>query len=246
MSMSKAKAENRELPKRFYEEASAGPDERGWLVRLDGRPVKTPARHALAAPCEALANAIAGEWDAQREVINPFTMPLTRLAHVVIDRMADLRQAAAKEVVRFARTDTLCIRSEDPELAARQAGEWDPWLDWSRNGLDAPLIASASLSGVEQPEASLQALARRAEALDDWRLTGLVSAAPVFASAVLAFALLEGEGEAQTLFEVSRLEERHQNERWGEDREAVEANANKLRDLKAVERLFRILDEAEI
>ncbi len=242
---SKAKAQNRELPKRFYEAASAAPDERGYGVRLDGRVVKTPARQALSAPTAELAEAIAKEWEDQREVIDPFTMPLTRLAHVAIDRIGDLRDQAADEVVRFATTDALCYRAEDPDLERRQRAQWDPWLDWARNALDAPLQTTTSINPAAQPEASLDALRRRSLALDDWRLTGLVSAAPLLSSAVLAFALLEAEGDAQTLFEVSRLEERMQQERWGEDAEAAEAAANKRRDLKATERLFRLLDAAE-
>ena len=245
MSMSKAKAENRELPRRFYEEAAAAPDERGWLVRLDGRALKTPLRRPLCAPSQTLAEAIAAEWADQGEHIDPFTMPLTRLAHVVIDRMDTLRDQAVEEVVRFAASDALCFRSAQADLAARQSEEWDPWLAWAKSALDAPLTASTALTGANQPVESLDALRRRAHALDDWRLTGLVSAAPIFTSAVLAFALLEGEGGAQALYAVSRLEERHQNERWGEDSEAAEANANRLRDLNAVERLFRLLDAAE-
>ncbi|MFW6300784.1 MAG: hypothetical protein ACOC20_07675, partial [Oceanicaulis sp.] len=112
--------------------------------------------------------------------------------------------------------------------------------------LDAPLKSAATLTALEQPEASIEALRLRALALDDLRLTALVSAAPILSSAILAFALLEEEADGETVWAVSRLEEDHQIARWGEDAEAAEAAANKKRDLLACERLFRELDQAGV
>lgn len=244
MSMSKAKAENRELPRRFYKQAGVASADGGFGVMLDGRPVKTPAKNALLVPSEDLAHAIANEWENQAERIDPFTMPLTRLCHVAIDRMAQAREGAAAEIAKYASTDLLCYRSDDAELAERQAAAWDPYLAWSRQALDAPLKATNSLTPIAQPEASLKALENRALALDDLRLTGLVSAAPILTSAVLAFALLEEEGDGEAVFKASRLEEDFQIERWGEDHEAAVAAANRKRDLLACEVLFRTLDQA--
>lgn len=246
MSMSKAKAENRPLPKRFYSEASAAPSDGGWAIFLDGRPVKTPERHVLAAPCEALAVEMAAEWDAQVKHIDPFTMPLTRLAHVAIDRMEQSRDAATAEIARFAGTDLLSHRSDDSALAARQARQWDPVLEWASTALDAPLKSAVSLLALEQPESSIEALRARADALDAWRLTALTSAVPLLGSAVLGFALLEAEIDGATAFALSRLDEDYQAERWGEDSEAVEMAANRKRDLLACERVFRVMDEADV
>lgn len=245
MSMSKAKAENRELPRRFYKQAGVAEAETGgYGVLLDGRPVKTPGKNALVAPAQELANAMANEWENQGERIDPFTMPLTRLMHVAIDRMAAAREGAAAEIARYASTDLVCYRADDARLAEKQAAVWDRYLHWSKTALDAPLTATQSLTPIAQPEASLKALEGRALALDDLRLTGLVSAAPILTSAVLAFALLEEEADAQTAWAASRLEEDHQIERWGEDSEAALAAANKKRDLLACEVLFRTLDRA--
>jgi chaperone required for assembly of F1-ATPase len=242
MSMSKAKAENRELPRRFYEAAEAAPDEGGWRILLDGRPVKTPAKKTLLLPSDALARMIAQEWADQVERIDPFSMPLTRLAHVALDRMPQAREAAAAEIAKYASTDTLCYRSEDAELAERQAAAWDPYLAWANSALDAPLAVTASIAPVAQASTTLKSLENRALALDDLRLTGLVSATPILTSAVLAFALLEAESDGETVWRASRLEEDFQSERWGEDAEALEAAANRLRDLRACEILFRALD----
>jgi len=246
MSMSKAKAENRELPKRFYKQAAYEQTDAGWRIVLDGRPVKTPAKNALEVAAEGLARVIAAEWEAQAERIDPFTMPVTRITHVALDRMGAAREAAAAEVAKFATTDLLSHRAEESSLAAKQAAVFDPYLAWAETALDAPLNAAATIAPLEQPEASIEALRLRALALDDFRLTALVSAAPILSSAVLAFALLEEEADAQTLWAASRLEEDHQAERWGADSEAALAAANKKRDLLACERVFRELDAAEV
>lgn len=246
MSMSRAKAENRALPRRFYTDATSAADEGGWRILLDGRPVKTPAKKTLLVPAGGLAQAIADEWAAQGEFIDPFSMPLTRLLHVAVDRMEQAREGAAAEIARFASTDLLSHRAADSALAARQARLWDPWLDWSAKALDAPLKAAPSIAPLDQPEASIEALRRRALALDDFRLTGLVSAAPILTSAVLSFGLLEDEADAETVWTASRVEEDYQIERWGEDSEAALAAANRKRDLLACERLFRELDAAEV
>lgn len=245
MSMSKAKAENRPLPKRFYAETAAARSGEGWGVFLDGRAVKTPGGKALGAPAEALAEAMAAEWEAQTTHIDPFTMPLTRLAHVVLDRIETAREGAAAEIAKYAQTDLLCHRSDDLELAARQSAAWDEWLDWSANALDAPLNRAASILALEQPETSLSTMKARALALDDWRLTALASAVPILGSAVLGFALLEGELTGEDAFTLSRIDEAYQAERWGEDAEAVEAAANRKRDLLACETVFRLMDAAE-
>ena len=243
MSMSKAKAENRELPKRFYKDVSVEPGEGGWSVLLDGRVVKTPAKRALMTPSEALARCVAEEWNAQREVIDPFTMPITRILHVALDRMADVREGAADEVARYGRTDLLCYRAEDAQLAARQAQLWDSYLLWAETALDAPLKSAVTVLALEQPEASIAALKARALAQDDLRLTALVSAVPILGSAILGFALLEAEADGEAVWLASRVDEDHQIGRWGEDAEAAESAANKKRDLLACERVMRSLDE---
>ncbi|MFN3835833.1 MAG: ATP12 family protein [Glycocaulis sp.] len=242
--MSKAKAENRPLPKRFYAETAIARSAEGWGVFLDGRAVKTPGGNVLGAPVEALAEAMAAEWEAQATHIDPFTMPLTRLAHVVLDRIEAAREGAAAEIAKYAETDLLCHRSDDAELAARQAAGWDEWLDWSAKALDAPLKKAVTILALEQPEGSLAAMKARALALDDWRLTALASAVPILGSAVLGFALLEGELTGEGAFALSRIDEDYQAGRWGEDAEAIEAAANRKRDLLACEAVFRLMDAA--
>src|SRR6266851_4723537 len=121
-----------QLRRRFYERIEVVESGGSFGVVLDGRPVKTPARRLLAAPTRALAVALAAEWEAQRDVIDPAKMPLTRLANSIIDGVADAPAAVAADAEKYLASDLVCYRAEAPEgLVARQAGAWDPVLAWA-------------------------------------------------------------------------------------------------------------------
>src|SRR5690606_35605476 len=104
----KAKAENRALPKRFYTSAEA----RDGQILLDGRVLKTSAKNPLYVAQHKLAEAVAAEWNAQAEFIDPDAMPLTRLLNIAIDRVPMDRAALIDDMVRYAETDLLCYRAE--------------------------------------------------------------------------------------------------------------------------------------
>ena len=82
--------------RRFYKEVAAADGK----IRLDGRPVRTPARNVLVLPSEGLAQAVAEEWRAQDDRVDPRTMPLTGLANAAIDRIAPDREAFAAGLVK--------------------------------------------------------------------------------------------------------------------------------------------------
>src|SRR4051794_29504292 len=121
------------LPRRVYQRVGVEPGEGGFAVRLDGKPARTPARRALATPARPIADAIAWEWDAQAERIDPARMPLTRLANTIIDGVAMTPGPVAAEIAKYLGCDLLFYRAEGPDrLVARQAENWDPLLDWAR------------------------------------------------------------------------------------------------------------------
>ena len=78
------------LRKRFYKQAELVDAQDGVGISLDGRPILTPRRRAFVAPTRTLAEAIAAEWEAQGETIDPRNMPLTRLANAVIDAVSEI------------------------------------------------------------------------------------------------------------------------------------------------------------
>lgn len=210
-----------EMPKRFYKSAGINAAGSGWTVALDDRPVRTPARAELTLPTEALASAIAEEWDRQGEQIDIQAMHLMRLANVAIDRTPETRAAMADEIAKYCETDLTCHLAEGPEvLVARQEAAWRPVRDWAGRALGVMLMPVTGLLAAPQPAASLEAARTHALALDNFRLTGLAFGCGLFGSALLALALEQGEIDAETAHRAARIDEDYQAEQWGRDEEA--------------------------
>jgi len=212
--------------KRFYKDAQAvaesGAKGGGWAVRLDGRSVKTPARAPLAVPGEALARAMAAEWQAQGDAIDPATMPMTGFANATIDRVLPALGTFRGQIAAYGASDLFCYRADEPApLVARQAAAWDPLLDWARARHDAHLAVTGGIMPVEQPAATLAKLRGAVEAIAPWQLAGAAVLTQIGGSLVGMLAHLAGEIGVEALFEATSLDERWQAERWGEDAEAA-------------------------
>lgn len=221
--------------RRLYDKVDVVPATGGaFAVALDGRPARTPEDTELALPSPALARAVADEWRAQGETINPESMPLTRLAATAIDRIGAGRRGVIDQVLKYAGTDLLCYRAETPEeLASQQHECWQPLLDWAADALGAPLRVTAGVSPVAQPEASLRALRTSVEALDDMELAVLSTVTAASGSLIIALALVCGRVGADEAFEVSWVDETFQISRWGEDAEAEDRRRRLRGDIRA-------------
>ena len=66
--------------RRFWKEVSVEAAEGGHRVRLDARPLMTPAKRPLILPTVAVAKAVADEWRVVGEKVDPRQMPVTRSA----------------------------------------------------------------------------------------------------------------------------------------------------------------------
>jgi chaperone required for assembly of F1-ATPase len=233
--------------KRFYKDVSVAPVEGGFSVLLDGKPVKTPARHALTLPTQTLAAAIAAEWREQGTEIIVTTMPLLRLPNTVIDGIAANREQVIGAVLRFGENDLLCYRAhQPPELLVRQRAGWDPWLDWARQKHGAYMTVAEGLTHVDQTPEALAALRRPLEALDAFTLGGLHVIASITGSTVLALAVAAGEISGAQAFELSRIDEIYQAEKWGQDGEAAKRATALAHELdKAVELIASVSQECK-
>src|SRR5262249_15525914 len=174
-----------QLPRRFYRSAGVGEWGGEFRLLLDGRPARTPARHPLAVPTRALAHALADEWEAQREHIDPAKMPLTRLLNSILDGAKTSAAPVEAEIAKYFASDLVFYRADVPGLAARQATLWDPVLSWAREALGANFLLAEGVMFVEQPPAALAA-ARRSIPKDPWRLGALHSMTTLTGSAPLA------------------------------------------------------------
>ena len=226
--------------KRFYDKVSVARGADGFVVLLDGKPVRTPGKAVLSLPTEQAAAIVAAEFDAQQDKIDPVTMPATRLVNTAIDGVAADTQAVIEDILRYASSDLLCYRADAPEaLVERQADAWDPVIDWARAHLGARFVLAEGIVHVTQPREAIGAigihLARRAERL---RLPALHLMTTLTGSALLALAVEEGELDAEAAWAAAHVDEDWNAEQWGEDYEAAARRKARAYDFSAAVRVL--------
>jgi chaperone required for assembly of F1-ATPase len=227
------------LRERFYANAGMAEVAEGHAVRLDDKPVLTPARRVLAVPLPTLAVAIAAEWNAQREVIDPGKMPLTRLANVIIDGVASRPGPVAAEIAKYLASDLMLYRAADPsELVERQRLHWDPVLAWAADALGARFQPVEGITHRAQPERALKA-AEAAIPDDPWRLGAVHSVTTLTGSALLALALAHGRLSINEVWDASNVDEDWNMEQWGRDELALERRSFRFAELEAAATVLR-------
>jgi chaperone required for assembly of F1-ATPase len=229
-----------DLRKRFYQKASVDQNEGAYRVLLDSKPVKTPARRTLAAPSAALAQAIADEWDAQTDVIDPSKMPLTRLANSIIDGVADAPAPVADEIAKYLGSDLLFYRAGGPEgLTQAQERHWDPVIAWARDDLGARFILAEGVVFAPQPEEAIAA-ARRAIPNDPWTLGAVHSIMTLTGSALLALALAAGKFDVAAAWAAAHVDEDWNLAAWGQDEAVAARRAARFQDMQAAARMLTL------
>ncbi|MEP5152286.1 ATP12 family protein [Planktotalea sp.] len=216
--------------KRFWEKAAAIEVEGGFTVHLDGRPIRTPGKALLNVPTLAMAEAMAAEWDAQEKEIDPNSMPFTKSANSAVDKVTPQFEAVADMLGEYAGTDLLCYRATQPEaLIKRQAEVWDPLLAWCKETFDAALLPVSGVMFAAQEESSLIKLRDVLSEMNPFELTGMHDLITLPGSFVIGLAAMRNFASPDELWEISRLDERYQQEQWGLDEDAEDmANIKKI------------------
>ncbi|MVO18165.1 ATP12 family chaperone protein [Parasedimentitalea huanghaiensis] len=207
--------------KRFWEQVQVIETAEGFTVELDGRAVKTPAKAGLFLPSRTMAEAIAVEWEAQEEAVNPNTMPCTRSANAAIDKVRIQHAEVADMLADYGDSDLLCYRAETPrELVSRQNDLWDPALDWAESALGVRLLKRQGLLHKRQEAEALQTLRAKVHALSAFQLAAFHDLVSMSGSLILGFAAAENWRSVGEIWTLSRLDELWQEEQWGPDDEA--------------------------
>jgi chaperone required for assembly of F1-ATPase len=229
--------------RRFYRTVGVSEEAGGFAIRLDDRPVRTPAGRSLVVPSRALAQAIAAEWEAQGDKLQPATMPMLQLANAAIDRILPDPAAVVAQLAGYAETDLICHWAPEPaELVARQRRLWQPLLDWAALTLDAALKPVTGVIAQSQPAAALEALQAAVAALDPFRLAALYILTTATGSLVIGLGVLQGRLDVAAAWEAAQVDELFQIERWGEDSEAAGRRASLRADLETAARYLALLD----
>lgn len=232
------------LPKRFYQDvAHLAQNDGNYGITLDSRPVRTPGKALLVLPAEALAAALAGEWQDQGEHINPATMPLTRLANTAIDRIVADNGNALAEIMPFAGADLICYRAPSPAgLQARQQALWSPFLKFAEHRLGAAFRTTETIAHLEQPEAAIHAVADWLHGLDPFRLAAIHLLTSLTGSVLLAYGAQQKMADADAVFAAAHVDEHWEIDQWGEDAEARQRLEGRRQDIAAACRFVDLLD----
>jgi chaperone required for assembly of F1-ATPase len=228
--------------KRFDKKAAAREAEGGHDIALDDRPVRTPAKNALVVPTPALAQAIADEWNAQGEKVEPRSMPLTGLANAAIDRVGPDHEGFVRGLTVYGETDLLCYRADGPDgLVARQAAHWDPLLAWARARYEADFAVALGIVHKAQPDETVERLRAAVEARDGFALAALSPLVTISGSLIIALALAEGAVDLEGAWSAATVDETWQAEHWGEDTEEAKRLAARRIDFDAAYRFLTLL-----
>ena len=228
--------------KRFYNAVAIAAKDGDYTVELDGRSVRTPKKALLTLPNKALAEAVAGEWQAQGERIRPQEMPQTKLATTAIDRVAPERAHVIATVAGYDASDLVCYHVwGNYALLARQRQLWQPLRARIEARHGVRLASGSGVVPVAQAPETLARLRRLVEAYDDLGLTALHDFTTITGSLVIGLALAEGEIDLETAWQAGFVDELFQAELWGEDAEAADRRARLKADLAAARRFLDLL-----
>jgi len=228
--------------RRFWTDVTVVPEQEGFAILLDHRPVRTPAKAPMILPNAPLAQEVASEWSAVEGEVRPAGMPMTRSANAAIDKVAHQFDEVADMIAAYGGCDLLCYRADAPEaLCQRQAEAWDPLLDWAHHSFGARLSPVTGVMPVDQDAAALAPLRRAVHASTNFQLTALHDLVALTGSLVLGLAVAHGRLDPDTAWRISRIDEDWQIEQWGEDEEAQALAASKQADLLHAARLFDLV-----
>lgn len=229
--------------KRFWTDVAIVDADGGYSVRLDGRPVRTPARELLRLPTPRLADAIGEEWRNVGESIDPRAMPLTGLANAAIDRIAPDPEGFARDLAKYAEADLTCYRAEGPAtLVDLQEESWGALLAWARRRFDVDFCTTQGLLHVGQPQFTVDRLKGALLVLGAFPLAGMSPLVTIGGSLVAALAVLESAVSPAEAWSAVSIDERWQLEQWGSDAEAQAALHNRERDFLSAARFLALLE----
>ncbi|XP_023600841.1 ATP synthase mitochondrial F1 complex assembly factor 2 isoform X1 [Myotis lucifugus] len=238
--------------KRFYQNVTITQGEGGFEINLDHRKLKTPQAKLFTVPSEALAIAVATEWDSQQDTIKFYTMHLTTLCNTSLDNPTQRnKDQLIRAAVKFLDTDTICYRVEEPEtLVELQKNEWDPILEWAEKRYGVEIGSSTSIMGPSIPARTREVLVSHLASYNMWALQGVLGpdlacvpegiefVVTQLKSVMLTLGLMDLRLTVEQAVLLSRLEEEYQIQKWGHVEWAHDYELRELRARTAAGTLF--------
>jgi chaperone required for assembly of F1-ATPase len=220
------------LPKRFYQEATVAEEGARFALKLDGRGARTPAKNSLSLPTKASADIIAAEWTAQVDVINPETMPATKIINSALDGVAQRMEDVRAEILGFAGSDLVCYRADAPDgLVKEQADRWDPVIVWADKALKAKFQPTQGIMHQKQSEEALRIISHAlAEVQEPIALACLHVMTTLSGSCLIALMLSHHALTVDEAWSAATVDEDWNVNLWGSDEEAVQRMKRRRRE----------------
>jgi chaperone required for assembly of F1-ATPase len=229
------------LVKRFWKDVSVEEPGGSFRVLLDGRAIRTQGGAPQVVPTRALAEAMADEWRAQGEQVDPRGFPLRDLADFALDHVRPDRTTVIAKLLTYAETDTLCYRADpDEPLYRRQKALWDPMLALIEKRQGVRFERVHGVVHRPQPPETLARLRALLAKQDDFTLSALHALAPLAASLTVALIALDPGYDIPGLFEAANCEQDWQAELWGWEEEAERDRAKRLAGFAAAARFAQL------
>lgn len=229
--------------KRFYKNVHTTENtDGGYIVLLDEKTVRTPLHNPLILSTKQLAETIAEEWQAQDDILDMNTMPITQLAFTCQDKIATQKDTVIKTLVPYLETELICYPSpEPPELYEKQKSVWRPLMTLFQNQTGIVLNETADILNTAQQQSDLDAFYAVLANLPDTSLTAMQSAVSLLGSAVLGYLLATSQINNETAFQAGMIEELFQTEKWGLD-PATESKHTQIKaDLQHISDFLAVL-----
>ncbi|MEZ5690605.1 MAG: ATP12 family protein [Rickettsiales bacterium] len=209
-------------------------------------PTHTPAKNEFVLSSNSLKEAIEKEWNChpalvagsenkkdripQRVRYDSSKMPLTALAYTAIDKISARKNDVVEALMVYVDSDALTYRAtSSDELAELQNQKWGNVLDNLGRRFDVSWQITSGVMPLDQSPLVHKAIRRYLESLDEWHIAAFCVISSLCSSIALAIAVCEKQISAAEAFDLSRLEENFQAEKWGRDEEA-EHRAGKMED----------------
>jgi len=211
--------------------------------RLVGAPVAAADRAGLSTAnflIVARVFVIQDELAVVLQDIERIDIAIRSLANLAIDCVAEKVAETADEVKRYAASDLVFYRADEPEgLVAQQAKHWDPVLRWARETLGANFVFAADVSHVAQPDSALTAVGKEIDRFaPPFALAALASVTQLTGSALIALMLAHGKLTPVAAWNAAHVDEGWNARTWGEDAEAAARRAQRLSEFEAAAKML--------
>lgn len=231
-----------ELPKRFYKDVGVATLAGGFAVTLDGKSPRTPGQKPVVVPQQPLAAAMAEEWAAQGEFIDPKIMPVVRLVNSAIEAGEERLGALREEIVKYAGNDLLLYRADTPrELVAEQERVWDAALVKLARHFGIGFQPTIGILHQPQPAPTLERLDQSLAETSLIEIVALNSLTGITGSGLLSIALREKLMTPDEVWTAAHVDEDHNIRLWGEVEEATERRAKRRLDFDAAVRVLELV-----